>query len=156
MLRPRSLLAWPYGKLLNQKSDGGEPGAQGVAAPRSGRVRDRLSDVLRPPGLRDEGDVGWHLRPAHIAGGEHDLEIRAQTLGCLGQFGAAHAGHAYVREQHLDLRMSPEKLQGLLTVVGVEHRTAEVLEQLDRDGADLGHVLHHENGNLYAGQLTIS
>jgi hypothetical protein len=44
--------------------------------------------------------------------------------------------------------MSLEQLEGLVTVVGVEHRAAEGLHDAHRGGAGLGHVLDHENGNL--------
>jgi hypothetical protein len=49
-----------------------------------------------------------------------------------------------------------EQLEGMMAVVGVEHLTAEVFHDAHGGGADLGHVLDHENGNSFAGQLTIS
>ena len=36
----------------------------------------------------------------HIAGGEHDPQIRPQTLGGSSQFGSAHARHADIRKQN--------------------------------------------------------
>src|SRR3954454_8361731 len=97
---------------------------------------DRLSDGVHPPRLWHKGDVGWHVPRADIAGGEHDAQIRPQTLCGLSQFGPAHAGHTHIREQHLDLGMSLEQLEGLVTVVGVEHLTAEVFHDADRGGPE--------------------
>ena len=109
---------------------------------------DRFSDVVRPPGLQYEGDVGWHVLLADRAGGEHDPQIGPQMLRGLGQFDSTHAGHTHIREQDLDLGMSLEKLEGLVAVVGVEHCAAEAFDDADRRGADLRHVVDHENGNV--------
>jgi Pentapeptide repeats (8 copies) len=62
------------------------------------RRADRLSDGVHPPRLGHKGDVSWHIPRADIAGGEHDLQIRPQTLCGLSQFGPAHARHTHIRE----------------------------------------------------------
>src|SRR3954462_14007798 len=100
-------------------------------------LSDRLSDGVRPPGLRDKGDVGWHILLADIAGGEHDPQIGPQTLRGFGQLGSTHARHTHIGKQNLDLGMSLEQLEGLVAVVGVEHHAAEVFYDADRRGADL-------------------
>ena len=51
----------------------------------SGILDDCSSNVVHPPGLWDKGDVGWHVLRPDIAGGEHDPQIRPQTLGGLGE-----------------------------------------------------------------------
>src|SRR4051794_75980 len=106
---------------------------------------DGSSNGVHPPGLRHKRNVGWHVLRANIAGGENNSQIRPQTLRGLGQFRATHAGHAHIRKQNLDLGISSEKLEGLMAVVGVKHRTAEVFHDADRSGADLGHGPPPEN-----------
>src|SRR3954462_1930653 len=51
---------------------------------------DHFSDGVRSPGLQYEGDVGWHVLLADIAGGEHDLEIGPQMLRGFGQLDSTH------------------------------------------------------------------
>ena len=63
---------------------------------------DRLSEIVLPPRLGNKGNVSWHVLPADVAGGEHDLEIGSQPLRDLGQFSATHAGHTHVGKQNLD------------------------------------------------------
>src|SRR3954463_6507397 len=132
-LQPACLLAWLFLKnWLPEEDTLGRQEARRAAEPtRSVGLGDCLSDGVHPPGLRDKGDVGWYVLRADIAGGEHDLQIRPQTLRRFGQFGSAHAGHTDIREQNLDLGVGLEQLEGVVTVVGVEHLTAEVLHDAD-------------------------
>ena len=48
--------------------------------------------------------------------------------------------------------MSFEELECVLTIVGVEHLTAEVPHDVDGGGTDLRHVLNRENANRFSGQ----
>src|SRR5215207_7867632 len=143
-----SSLAVPKNWLPEEDTLGRQEARRAAEPTRSVGLGDCLSDGVHPPGLRDKGDVGWYVLRADIAGGEHDLEIRPQTLRRFGQFGSAHAGHADIREQNLDLGVGLEQLEGVVTVVGVEHLTAEVLHDADCRSADLGHVLDYEHGKL--------
>src|SRR3954465_13664812 len=99
---------------------------------------DRLSNGAPPPGFSDKADITRNVLLADIAGGEHDLEIGSRTLCYFGQFDSAHAGHADISKQDLDFGMSLEQLQGLVTVVGVEHRTAEGFHDAHRRRTGLG------------------
>jgi len=62
----------------------------------------------------------------------------------LGQIGSTHAGHAHISEQYLNLGADLQDLQRAMTIVGVEHLTAEFLKHLC--GADLGHIIDREHG----------
>ena len=90
--------------------------------PRS-RAND-LNEIACAPRLGHKRDVARHLVPAHIPGGEDDPEIGPEAARHLGQLGAAHARHAHISEQDLDLGMSLEDRQRTMTIVGVEHLTA--------------------------------
>ena len=86
-------------------------------------VGDHLGEGVHSPGFGHKRNVGRHVLRPDIAGGEHDPQIRPQTLGSLGQFGSAHAGHAHIREQDLDLRAGLEELQCAMAVVGRASRS---------------------------------